>query len=61
MKNREKILLLIIALQAVAIAGLIFCNKPVAPVVAASLPSSDYAFLIYDLDEEEKADFCANY
>ena len=61
MKNREKILLLIIALQAAALAGLIFCNKPVTPVVLSSLPSSDYALFVDDLDEDEKADFCANY
>lgn len=56
MKNKEKILL-----QAAALAGLIFCNKPVAPVVLSSLPSSDYALFVDDLDEDEKADFCANY
>ena len=61
MKNKEKILLLIIALQAAALAGLIFCNKPVAPVVLSSLPSSDYALVVDDLDEDEKADFCSNY
>lgn len=58
MKNREKILLLVVLLQAAAIAGLIFCDKPIAPVVVASLPSSDYAFVINDLDEDEKAAFC---
>ena len=60
MKNKEKVLLLIIALQAAALAGLIFCNKPVAPVAVVSLPSSDYALIVDDLDEVEKADFCAN-
>lgn len=57
MKNKEKILLLIIVLQAAAIAGLIFCNKPVAPVVVSSLPSADYALIIDDLDANEKAAF----
>ena len=61
MKNREKILLLIVLMQAAAIAGLIFCNKPIAPIVAASLPSAEYAFIVDDLDDSEKADFCANY
>lgn len=59
MKNKEKILLLIIVLQAAAIAGLIFYNKPVAPVVASSLSSPQYAFVIDDLDEDEKAAFCS--
>jgi hypothetical protein len=60
MKNREKILMLIVLMQAAALAGLIFCNKPVASIVA-SLPPPDYAFVIDDLDEDENADFCANY
>lgn len=58
MKNREKILLLIVLLQAAALAVLVFANKPVA-VSVSSLPSAEYAMVIDDLDEDERADFCA--
>lgn len=58
MKNKEKILLLIIVLQAAALAALVFCNKPVA-VSVSSLPSAEYAMVIDDLDAAEKVAFCS--
>ena len=61
MKNKEKILLLIIALLAAALAGLIFCNNQpvkVSSVKVQSLPTSEYALVVDDLDADEKDAFC---
>ena len=61
MKNKEKILLLIIALQAAALlafACVQLSEKPAA-INAVSLPTADYALVVDDLDEDEKAAFCS--
>lgn len=61
MKNREKILLAIALLQTLALlafACVQLSEKPAA-INAVSLPTADYAFVIEDLDEDEKAAFCS--
>lgn len=60
MKNKEKILLAIALLQTLALlafACVQLQQKQVAGV--SSLPSANYAFVVDDLDEDERADFCA--
>lgn len=61
MKNREKILLIIVLLQAAALAALIFGNNQpvkVSSVKVQSLPTSEYALVVDDLDADEKEAFC---
>ena len=61
MEKQIKILLLILVLQLISLVGqIIINNSPTVSVVLSSqvLPSNDYALIIDDLDEEEKAAFC---